>query len=134
MKVWREKYGQDADGNRGVMMTFTELEYTEQENEEIAEILYNKGYNSQDSGTFDIEYEDHDVSIEVSEYSEEIAKIEKDDGIFYATATADGAKDFINFEYKTVKGEILTFEVERTSYTKDWEIGQKIRIEVLETN
>ena len=80
MKVWQENYGQDADGNRGMMITDYELEYTTQEQEEIAEILYNKGYTSEDTGSAEIEYEGIDyVEVDVEEYVDELKALEEAD-------------------------------------------------------
>ena len=76
MKVWTEMYGADADGNRGVLTTYWELEGTEVENEEIARILYEQGFTTDDDGTTTIEYQDMEIEVDVEEYMADIMMLE----------------------------------------------------------
>ena len=82
MKIYYDSnYGADADGNRGISITEYELEYTEEEYNEIAEILFENGYTSEDSGTINISYMDlDDIEVKIDDYKDEIYKLEKEDG------------------------------------------------------
>jgi len=80
MKVWREEYGADADGNRGVMQTMYELEHTDEEKQEIAEILYDGFVNlSGVTGEENIEYNGIEIEVEIEEYYDELIKMAKED-------------------------------------------------------
>ena len=84
MKVWEEMYGQeiygqDADGNRGVMITMYELEYTEEEYEDIAMILLGEGYTYEDTGVVEIFYNGIYLDINIEEYKDTMMKLGGDD-------------------------------------------------------
>ena len=76
MKVYKENYGADIDGNRGIDMIMYELEDTDQEREEIAEILIGHGFTENDRSATEIEYMGVNIEIYVEEYSEEIKRLE----------------------------------------------------------
>lgn len=80
MKVWEEIYGADYDGNRGVKMTFWELDGSKSEREEIAEIIYESFIEGTSSGTLKIELQGiEDVEVEIEEYIDELLAIAKAD-------------------------------------------------------
>lgn len=79
MRIWNENYGADADGNRGEMRTFYELEGTKQEREDIAEILYDDFIEGEAQGLKEIEYEDLTIEVEVSDYQDELIELADDD-------------------------------------------------------
>lgn len=86
MNYSREKYGQDADGNRGTMVGGVEI--VDEDTEEIVEKLYEAFTNGRISGNAEItlsvevgreEYEDVDTDVDIGEYVDELlAKMEKD--------------------------------------------------------
>lgn len=88
MTVYEEKnYGCDADGNRGVAMVSVELEDTEEENRDIAEILYSRGYSSEEAsegGSIYVEYEGYEVEVYLSEYTEYLKALEDADDLLSA--------------------------------------------------
>ena len=80
MRVYQENYGEDADGNRGEMRTFYELEDTKQEREDIAEILYEGYVNSCGvSGTTTIELEGVEIEVNIEEYQDELMALAEAD-------------------------------------------------------
>lgn len=79
MRIWKEKYGCDADGNRGVMMTFYELENTQDERWEIAEKLYESFVDLTTVKMHEIEYEDIVIEVELDEYYPELLEMLKED-------------------------------------------------------
>ena len=81
MTTWYENYGADADGNRGVKTLFWELEDTEEEREEIAEILFEMGTESGSTGMTEITYEGIDIDVDTSDYTEELTQLELKDDI-----------------------------------------------------
>jgi hypothetical protein len=77
MKTYIDKnYGADADGNRGITVYEYELEDTQDERDEIAEILYLKGYTSEDDHMTSIVYEDVDIEVDIGEYCSELCALE----------------------------------------------------------
>ena len=81
MKITVDKnYGCTIDGNRGRLMTEYELEHTEEELQEIAEILYADGYTHECTGNTEIEYEGILIDVCCSDYKDEIYQLEKDNG------------------------------------------------------
>jgi len=79
MKVWRENYGADADGNRGQMVTMYELEGTDAEIEDIAEILYDSFIDGEVQGLKEIEYEGLTIEVEISDYQDKLIEIAEAD-------------------------------------------------------
>ncbi len=79
MKTWRENYGADADGNRGQMVTMYELEGTDAEIEDIAEILYDSFIDGEVQGLKEIEYEGLTIEVEISDYQEELIELAEAD-------------------------------------------------------
>ena len=80
MKIWKDAYGDDADGNRGVMETFYDFEDTEEEREQIAELLYEDFLQGKVYGYTEIEWNDEliiDVCIE--EYHTELLELLNED-------------------------------------------------------
>ena len=71
MRVWRELYGDNADGNMGVMVDMYEVE--DSDKEEIIELLY-PYYAEQNiiKGLITITYEELDIEVEISDYEEEL--------------------------------------------------------------
>ena len=80
MKITTDNnYGADADGNRGHSVTEFELEYTTVEGLEIAEILFNLGVPSDQTGSVEIPYEGIDIDVKVSDYKSELEALEGED-------------------------------------------------------
>lgn len=80
MKQWYENYGADADGNRGVKTLFWELDGSDQERSDIAELITADGHGSDDEGmTVSINYEDIEMDVEVDDYIDEIKAVEERD-------------------------------------------------------
>lgn len=80
MQVWYENYGADADGNRGVKTLMWELEGTEQEIREIAELIREADHGSDDVGiNVSITYEGIDMEVDVDDYMDEIIAQEQSD-------------------------------------------------------
>jgi hypothetical protein len=79
MRTWNENYGADADGNRGEMRTFYELEGTKQEREDIAEILYDSFIEGEVQGLKEIDYEGLTIEVEVSDYQDELIELAEAD-------------------------------------------------------
>lgn len=99
MKTWREVYGEDADGNRGVMTDMYELEYTKQEKEDIAEILYEAFVSLCGiTGGATIVYNDIEIEVEIEEYHDELITL----------ARAD--KDLSNSDLRYLLNEIEYYE------------------------
>jgi len=104
MKIWQELYGSDIDGNRGVMQTFWELDGSEEEQEDIAEILHSEGVGSSEMGRHNIEYLEMDIDVYIEDYSEEIAYLETRDEI---EEIADMPFDKIAMIFNTSKDQYL---------------------------
>ena len=84
MKTWRENYGTDADGNRGVMVDMYELEHTDDEVAEIVEIIYEDFLQGEVKGTKEIELDGINVEIYMEDYKDEIVeKVVKDIDLDY---------------------------------------------------
>ena len=79
MKVWKENYGADADGNRGEMVTMYELEGTDAEIEDIAEILYDSFIDGEVQGLKEIEYEGLTIEVEISDYQDKLIELAEAD-------------------------------------------------------
>ena len=81
MRVWQELYGDDADGNRGVMVDMYEVE--DGDKEEVVELLY--PYFAEEKitqGLISLTFQDIDIEIEISDYTVElIVRIQEDDDI-----------------------------------------------------
>ena len=78
-KEYDPNYGADADGNRGEGKWFYTLEHTEEEDTEIAEVLFGNGFSSDDTGEVEIRYDDIDIEVEVHYYSALIKELEDED-------------------------------------------------------
>jgi len=80
-----ERYGADADGNRGISKQFVVFENTPEERATIAKALFDKGVSSECTGSSTIKYDDGSVVVEeldiddVYEYSFEIKMLEEED-------------------------------------------------------
>ena len=70
-------YGSDIDGNRGTKVVKVVFEDTQEEREEIAEILYNK-FKNQDNMTY-INFNGIYVDIDLNDYKEEFINIANKD-------------------------------------------------------
>lgn len=79
MKSWRENYGADADGNRGQMAIMYELEGTDAEIEDIAEILYDSFIDGEVQGLKEIEYEGLTIEVEISDYQDKLIELAEAD-------------------------------------------------------
>lgn len=79
MKTWKENYGEDADGNRGQMVTMYELEGTDAEIEDIAEILYDSFIDGEVQGLKEIEYEGLTIEVEISDYQDKLIELAEAD-------------------------------------------------------
>jgi len=77
MKVWTEKYGADADGNRGIDTLMYELEDTRIEREEITDILIENEYDKE-SGSVEIEYNGLNIEVYCGDYEDIFDKINAD--------------------------------------------------------
>jgi len=72
MNVYTEKnYGADADGNRGVSMTFVELDDTEDERNMIAEEIF-EDFLQNPTGSKSVEFDCTDFDVDFSEYYPEL--------------------------------------------------------------
>lgn len=76
MKQWLEKYGCDADGNRGQMVTMFELDNSKQEREDIAELLAEANYTAEDEGGATVVLDGIEIDVEIDEYYVELRAIE----------------------------------------------------------
>ena len=82
MKITTDNnYGADRDGNRGHSVTSYELEHTQDEKDEIAEVLFDNGTTSECSGTYEINYNGICIEVDAEEYSVEIKKLEDKDDV-----------------------------------------------------
>ncbi len=76
MKQWYENYGADIDGNRGEKTLFWELDGSDQERQDIAELLHSDGVTADDTGEANICYEDIEMDVDIQEYEAELIMIE----------------------------------------------------------
>ena len=80
METCKEEWGSDADGNRGILVDMYKLEYTKQEKEDIAKILY-EAFRSLCglTGVATIEYKGVEIEVEIEEYYDELISLAKAD-------------------------------------------------------
>lgn len=70
MEVWQELYGADADGNRGQLTTFAELD--ESDTEDIIENIYGYFVDGKTSGVVEIEIDGFTFDIDIEDYIDEL--------------------------------------------------------------
>lgn len=111
MKVWEENYGADADGNRGVPTTFTELEASDCD--DVVEALYSTFIDGTFDGTIEIEINDGFIfNVEVNDYLAELVEKAESDEDYKKDADfkmyLDEVKNIINLQIANIyfKAEI----------------------------
>lgn len=77
MKVWQEYYGADADGNRGQLTTFAELE--DGDDDEVVDALYETFIDGKVDGTIEIEINEFYFDVDVEDYIDMLIAKAKDD-------------------------------------------------------
>jgi len=80
MKIERDLYGADADGNRGIDVVSVELDDSPEEREEIVEKIYETFLDGRVSGTVEIELEGYDVEVYIEDYLDELKESVLNDG------------------------------------------------------
>lgn len=103
MRTWKEVYGDDIDGNRGIIVDMYELEHTDEEISAIVEILYEDFLQGDTKRTKEIELDGINIEVDIEDYKDKILeKIVND----------------INLEYEEV--EFIAEELNDTQILNEW--------------
>jgi len=125
MKFYKENYGADADGNRGVASISYVIESTD--TDEICEKLYDRFISGEVTGKHNIFMychitdEEIEIEIDIEEYIDDLIKMLENDNELKDEYWQEWLKELKNEKYKRIKkiaekNNLIFYEVELDEY------------------